>query len=117
MDRRERERYRIWLPLQVRSTAGETLAVTYDVSEKGVAMLVAEPIPIGAKVTVTFEVPGDPPQTRTGSGQVVRAGPNRDDPHGLWPHRLAVELDEAMEAFEAELKEIARVYALPFGGS
>jgi hypothetical protein len=39
---------------------------------------------------------------------VVRVGPNVDDPDGLWPFRVAVALDEALEALEVELEGLAR---------
>ena len=71
-------------------------------------MLAARAIAVGTRVTVTFDVPGEPPHERTAAGRVVRAGPNVDDPDGLWPFRVAVALDEALEAFEVELEGLAR---------
>jgi hypothetical protein len=90
------------------------MAVTYDASDKGVLMLTSDPIPVGARVTVIFEVPDTPPRERAASGRVVRSGPNDEDPYGLWRHRLAVELDEPMQGFQEELAEVARAHPLPF---
>ncbi len=100
----------MWLPLRLRWEGGETLAVTYDVSDKGVLALAATAVAVGALLTVTFDVPGDPPHERTGAGRVVRAGPNEDDPHGLWPFRVAVALDAPLEAFAVELQSLARTH-------
>lgn len=111
-EQRERERARVWLPLRVLWDGGDTLAVTYDASDKGVLMLTAKPVRVGERVTVTFEVPGEAASQRTGIGRVVRAEANGDDPHGLWPHRVAVALDEAMEAFAAELSRLSRAHPL-----
>jgi PilZ domain len=112
VNQRKRTRYRIWLPLKVRWGDRETAAVTYDASENGVMMLAPVSIAVGTKVTVTFEVPGEAPKQRTGEGKVVRSGPNEDDPHGLWGHRLAVALDEAMDAFQKDLDEVAKLLPL-----
>jgi hypothetical protein len=111
-EQRAQDRARVWVPLQLRWDGGEEVAVTYDASVKGVLMLTRLPLAIGTRLTVTFDVPGDPPQQRTGTGRVVRSGPNDDDPHGLWPHRVAVALDAAMEAFGAELTRLAQEHPL-----
>ncbi|APR88220.1 hypothetical protein A7982_13569 [Minicystis rosea] len=116
VDQRERRRARVWLPIRVRWEGGEGVAVTYDASDKGVLLLMAEPLAVGTRVSVTFEVPGEPGKTalkeRTGAGRVVRAGPNEEDPHGLWPHRVAVALDEAVEAFAEEIGPLSREHPL-----
>lgn len=111
-EHRERERARVWLPLRLRWDGGEAVAVTYDASVKGVLMLTAQPLAVGTRVAVTFTVPDNSRQERTGTGRVVRSGPNADDPDGLWPHRVAVALDEAMEAFGAELQRLSRSHPL-----
>jgi hypothetical protein len=103
--------------VRVRWEGGETFAVTYDASDRGVLMLTADPVPVGAVVAVTFDVPGEPgagpaSTPRAAAGRVVRGGLNEDDPHGLWPHRVAVALDEALEAFSAELGRLAREHPL-----
>jgi hypothetical protein len=115
LERREQKRYRIWLPVKLRTERGEGLAVTYDISDKGVLMLAAEGVPVGARVTATFDVPGEPPIVRTVTGAVVRAELNKDDPHGLWPHRIAVVFEEPMEAFRSEIEAFARSSPPPFG--
>jgi hypothetical protein len=43
---------------------------------------------------------------------VVRAGPNEQDPNGLWPHRLAVAFDQAVEGLGNEIEALARVHPL-----
>lgn len=110
VEQRERERSRVWLPMRVRWDGGDALAVSYDASDKGVMMLTTRAIGVGQRVRVTFEVPGS--EALTGTGLVVRVGPNDDDPDGLWPHRVAVALDEAMEAFERELLRLAEAHPL-----
>lgn len=116
VDQRERRRTRVWLPIRVHWEGGEGVAVTYDASDKGVLLLMTEPLEVGTRVTVTFEVPGEPGKParkeRTGEGRVVRSGPNEEDPHGLWPHRVAVALDEAVEAFAEEIGPLSREHPL-----
>ncbi len=114
VEQRERERARVWLPVRLQSDDGEGLAVTYDASAKGVLMLARVELPVGARVTLIFQVPGEDaePRERAASGHVVRAGPNHEDPEGLWPYRVAVQLDEAAEDLAAELDRLARAHPL-----
>ena len=114
LEQRERERARVWLPVRLQSDGGEALAVTYDASAKGVLMLARVALPVGARVTLIFQVPGTGAETRerAASGRVVRAGPNHEDPEGLWPYRVAVQLDEAAEDLAAELDALARAHPL-----
>ncbi len=118
VEQRERERARVWLPVRLRSEGGEAFAVTYDASAKGVLMLGRVALPVGARVTLIFEVPAGQsllPKERAASGRVVRAGPNHEDPEGLWPYRVAVQLDEAAEDLAAELAALARAHPLALG--
>ncbi len=122
VEHRERERSRVWLPIRIRTEAGEAVAVTYDASDKGVLLLAAVALEVGAELTLTFEVPGhagghpqapgDRPHERTARGRVVRAGPNHEDPHGHWPYRIAVALDEVVEALGPEIAALARAHPL-----
>jgi len=119
MEQRERERSRVWLPVRLRWSGGEGFAVTYDASDKGVLMLTTQPIAVGTRVTVTFEVPVEPasgpasgPRERTGNGRVVRSGSNDDDPQGLWPCRVAVALDEVVAALSDELGRLSKEHPL-----
>lgn len=121
-EQRERERSRVWLPVRLRWQGGEGFAVTYDASDKGVLMLTTQPIAVGMRVAVIFDVPGEQgagpasgSRERTGSGRVVRSGPNDDDPYGLWPCRVAVALDEAVAAFSEELGRLAKEHPLVDG--
>lgn len=116
VEQRGRERSRVWLPVRVRWDGGSAVAVTYDASDKGVLMLTTLAIPVGERVRVTFELPGGAQPERTATGHVVRSSPNADDPHGLWPHRVAVALDEAMDAFSVELTRLAASHPLVDSG-
>ena len=116
VEQRGVERARVWVPLRVAWNGGEAMAVTHDASDRGALMLMRTALPVGTRVTVTFEVPGDSPRSLVGTGRVVRSGPNADDPHGLWRNRVAIALDEAMEAFGAELSRLSRSHPLVGGG-
>lgn len=101
MDRRKHDRFRVWLPVRLAAADGEQLGVSYDVSVSGVRVSCASPLEVGVEVGVTLELPSGAP--RTVKGRVLRIGPNEDDPEGLWPHRVVVELDEAIDGLDALL--------------
>jgi hypothetical protein len=104
MERRT-SRFVIWLPVRVEELA-EGMAVTHDASERGVMLVTASTLEVGAPVTITFELPVDGAAQRTVHGRVVRVEPNRDDPDGLWRHRLAVEFEQPVPELEAILKQL-----------
>jgi hypothetical protein len=104
LERRERDRYRIWFAVDVRTPDGRGGdAVTYDASDKGLMLLAPFSIPLGESVRVTMQLAPGEGDARVVSGTVVRAGKNQDDPEGLWPFRLAVEFDEETPDIEAHL--------------
>lgn len=96
MERRVSERLPIWFPLwlgdgQVR----DALAIGQDTSRTGIKLASKLRPEVGSQVTVSFRIE-DP---RTGeselhraTGVVVRVEDN-DDPLGLWPHLIMVDLD------------------------
>ncbi len=92
MSRREKERYQVWLPVKVDGLK-EGLAITHDVSGKGLLMVTASTLDEGSVVKLAVKLPGDA-QLRHAEGRVVRVEENDADPHGLWPHRMAIELEE-----------------------
>jgi hypothetical protein len=98
MTRRENERYEIWLPVKV-DALREGIAVTHDASERGVLMLTASTLDAGANVEIALKMPGEAEPRRV-TGRVVRIEENAADPHGLWPHRMAIEFDEPQPDLE-----------------
>jgi PilZ domain len=107
MSRRDNERYQVWIPVKV-DALREGLAITRDASSGGVLMLTASTLEPGATLEIVLKMPDDPVPRRV-TGRVVRVEPNADDPHGLWPHRMAVEFDEDIP----ELEWIVGASALP----
>ncbi len=98
MTRRTNERYEVWLPVKV-DALREGIAITHDASSTGALMLTASTIDEGAEIEVAIKLPEkDVPKRVT--GRVVRVEPNPDDPHGLWPHRMAIVFDEPMPELE-----------------
>ena len=55
-----------------------------------VLMLTASTLDPGASVEVALKLPDEPVPRRV-TGRVVRIEQNQEDPHGLWPHRMAIE--------------------------
>jgi hypothetical protein len=107
MSRREAERYQVWIPVKV-DTLREGLAITRDASSGGVLMLTASTLEPGSSVEISLKMPDDPVPKRV-TGRVVRVEDNTDDPHGLWPHMMAVEFDEEVQ----DLEWVAGSSALP----
>lgn len=98
MERRTEHRYEVWLPVKVDSLK-EGIAVTHNVSQGGVLMVAASTLDPGSAVTITLRTP-DSQEVHQLAGRVVRVEPNADDPHGLWPHRLAVEFEKVAPELE-----------------
>lgn len=71
----------------------EGIAATHDASSRGVLMVTASTLEPGAHVEIAIKLP-EQAEFRKISGRVVRVEDNPEDPHGLWPHRLAVEFDQ-----------------------
>lgn len=104
MERRANQRYQIWLPVRVDGLR-EGIAVTHDASNSGLLMVTASTLEPGAAVTITLKSPNKQ-ETRQLTGKVVRVEANADDPNGLWPHRIAVEFEEAVPDLERMLSRL-----------
>lgn len=105
-ERREHARYRLWFPVQL---SGESMqdgmAMGHNASQKGLLIACQTTLALGSRVKLTFQLsPQHKPQS-TVEGRVVRSDPNTEDPYGLWPFRVAIELDEPVPELEAILKE------------
>ncbi len=98
MSRRESERYQVWIPVKV-DALREGIAVTHDASSRGVLMLTASTLDAGSPVEVALKLPEEAVPRRV-TGRVVRVETNDADPHGLWPHRMAIEFDEEVPELE-----------------
>jgi hypothetical protein len=98
MTRRTNSRFEVWLPVKV-DALREGIAITHDASSTGALMLTASTLDEGAPIEVAIKLPGEDVPKRV-TGRVVRVEENADDPHGLWPHRMAIEFDEAIPELE-----------------
>jgi hypothetical protein len=87
----------------------EGMAVTHDASQWGALIVTASALEVGSPVTITFSIPGDPREGQSAHGRVVRVEPNREDPDGLWRHRLAVEFDQPAAELSTALAELAEL--------
>ena len=94
MPRRENDRFQVWIPVKV-DALREGIAVTHDASSRGVLMLTASTLDPGAPIEVSLKLPDQAVPKRV-TGRVVRVENNEADPHGLWPHRMAIEFDEVV---------------------
>jgi hypothetical protein len=98
MPRRENDRFQVWIPVKV-DALREGIAVTHDASSRGVLMLTASTLDPGAPIEVSLKLPDQAVPKRV-TGRVVRVENNEADPHGLWPHRMAIEFDEVVPELE-----------------
>lgn len=91
-------------------TAGglrDHLAISRDVSSRGMQLSAATDLEPGSRVTISFRVMPDDEEMRFVEGKVVRVEENTDDPDGLWPLRIAVEFDEPVPDLEDQLQAAA----------
>lgn len=111
-DVREKQRFTVWFPMKVQAENEEAVAVSRNVSEKGILMASARNLEVGKPITVTFRLSAAEGGERTVVGRIVRCEPNSEDPDGLWPYRVAVEFEEKIEDLETTLQKLSD--KLPF---
>lgn len=111
-DVREKQRFTVWFPMKVHADEEEGVAVSRNVSEKGILMAAARNLEVGKPITVTFRLSAVDAGERTVVGRIVRCEPNSDDPDGLWPYRVAVQFEEKVDDLENTLRKLAN--KLPF---
>jgi hypothetical protein len=104
MERRAKERYRVWFPMTVVTSRGdEGTAITYDVSAAGLSMACPGKLELGERVTLRFRIdPGDASE-RSYGGEVVRVEGN-DGEDGPWRFRMAIRFDEPHPELEGILE-------------
>lgn len=113
VERRTATRHDLWIPVTVDGLR-EGIAVTHNASENGLLIVAASQVPIGERMTVTLRnVPGLSPNPLVVSGRVVRSGPNQDDPEGLWPFAMAVELDTNLPDLEQLVRSVSAADSQP----
>jgi hypothetical protein len=104
-DRRSFRRYTVWFPVTLDAETRKVFAIARDASPKGILISATTPLEVGASVMVTFRVAPDDEQERQVVGRVVRIEPaDEENPWGVWPHRMAVEFDEAIAGIEVPLE-------------
>jgi c-di-GMP-binding flagellar brake protein YcgR len=105
MERRDRERYRVWFPMQVVKESGEeATAITYDVSVGGLLMASPGRLEIDARVELRFRVAETDAAAVVVHGRVVRLEPRQEGDDGPWRHRMAVQFDEPRPDLERSLR-------------
>ncbi len=104
MERRA-QRYNVWLPVQV-DELDAGMAIGHDASARGLLMVSANTMELGALVSLTVKLPPDLSRERTVKARVVRVEANDEDPEGMWPHRIALEFEGPDEEIERALREL-----------
>ena len=110
-EQRKAPRYAIWFPMRMETHGDVILGISRDVSEGGVAMVVAAEPKDGASVKVTLKLPGD--EERVVEGTILRVSKNDADTEGLWRYKVAVAFDEPVPELAPLLVEIERTSQIP----
>ncbi len=105
VERRAR-RYVVWLPVEVEELEAGS-AVGHDASDRGMLLVTAQRLEVGAPVNIVVRLPPDGVVEKRVQGKVVRVEANTDDPDSIWPHRLAVEFDQPVPEIERALVALA----------
>jgi hypothetical protein len=104
VEKREYARHQIWFPVTVEAEHKKLLAVCRDASPGGLMISSAATIEVGAKVKATFRVTPESKE-HVIAGSILRIETNRDDPQGMWPHRIAIEFDAVVADIEPILQQ------------
>lgn len=67
----------------------------------------ASELEVGSVVTIVVQIPPEGTVEKRIQGRVVRVEPNKDDPDGMWPHRMAVAFEHPVPEIEAALHALA----------
>jgi hypothetical protein len=103
-DRREYTRFRIWFPITLVSGEREVWAICRDASPKGFLVSSMATLAVGSPLLVRFRVTRDGENCEV-TARVLRATTNVDDLQLAFPHRLAIEFDNAEPNLEQRLRE------------
>jgi len=108
-ERRIGVRHFACFPAHLDQSHGERgLAMIHDLSVSGAQLVVRADLKVGDRVSLQLYVTGDPDDSRTRAtrARVVRCEPLDAAARGAWTHRVAVQFDEPLKDFEAEIKAL-----------
>ena len=108
-ERRIGGRHFACFPAHVDQPHGERgLAMINDLSVSGAQLVVRADLKVGDRVSLQLYVTGDPDDshTRATRARIVRCEPLDAAARGAWTHRVAVQFDEPLKDFEAEIKAL-----------
>lgn len=106
-ERRKGERLSLWFPMKLDDPKGtEAVAVSRNISERGVLIATASDLAEGTRVTATFR-PSPEATERQVEGVIVRCEDNDRDPDGLWPFRVAIEFSDPLPDLAEELRTLS----------
>jgi hypothetical protein len=106
-DRRGGERHIACFPAYIEREAGSThTTMIHDLSVTGALLLGRKALPPGEPLRLQLFILEDITQFRVAKGKVVRSEPLGDDAIGLWSCRIAVQFDEPLTMYEAEINAL-----------
>lgn len=104
---RERERFRVWFPVQIVAGQHARIAMAHNSSGSGMLAAVSSALKVGEHVVLRFQLPNSA-QPHELSGRVLRLEPNAEDPQGAWPQRVAIAFDAVSPELEPYLNDAAQ---------
>jgi hypothetical protein len=104
---RRSPRFDFWLPVEVDELPAK-LAVCHNASVNGLLLVTGSRLEPDSSVTIHIRFPPEAPEELVLAGRVARVEINHDDPEGLWPHRLAIELARPAPEIEPLLRQLER---------
>jgi hypothetical protein len=106
LDRREYDRLRFWLPVEVDGRQ-RSFAVSHDASDGGLLLVSDRALDVGAEIRVSFRLPPTGPVEVKQSATVIRVSRNDEDPDGLWPYKVAIRFAEPVPMLRNYLSKLA----------
>jgi ABC-type histidine transport system ATPase subunit len=104
---RERERFRVWFPVQILAGKQARIAMAHNSSGAGMLAAVSSAIAVGDPVVLRFQLPNSEREHEL-SGRVLRLEENTEDPQGAWPQRVAIAFDAVSPELEPYLNDAAQ---------
>jgi len=102
--RRGARRFEVWFPIEIESeTTDRDVAISKDVSPKGILLATPTRVEVGAEVKIRFTLSSPKPVEHVVEGVIVRVERKHKQAEDIWRYQVAVQFDQEIPELEEAL--------------